>query len=688
MRRGMKSLGMAVVTLALACAPWTGAASAAAASAGSTESAADADSGAQQGSGGDATPGERTTAETETAAPESGEQAPFATIVITATRTETRLDETTQAVTVIDRSEIEHRDAQTVQEMLRDVPSVDVVQSGSRGTNTELFLRGAEADQTLVMIDGVEVNSVTLGEFDFSSLTTDNVERIEVLRGGGGTLYGSQAIGGVINIITKAGAGTPHASILGEGGNGATGHGAVSSAGQVGRLRYSIAGSYLDTQGFHAHNDDYRNGTTSLRLDYDVAEKATARLFFRYTNADVGLINSNNFLSAPDPNARQSDELYLIKGEWEQELVRDLELRVAGSYSRQNEHFVDPPDAAKMTDTRSRITSGIVTGEIQLNHYWRQLAITTAGLEIQEQLANVHSVTVDPAFSFDDRFDESRRNVAGYFQEQLRLLDGALIGVGGVRVDGNEQFGTAVSPAGSVSYALPGTGARIRGGYAEGFRAPTFNELFFPGFGNPNLDAETSREYDFGVLQTLWHERVNLDLSLFDRVTHNLIEGQPQPDGTFLAENVGTVHVRGVEFAPRALVWRDPDVTIAASYARLFRVDTPPLLRRPKHRGSVVVNVAGRDLGRPRTRYDVNLAVHVVGDRQDVNPGHGFAFDENPAYTKVDLATSYTFEDLLPHSAELTVFAKIENLLDERYDEALGFRAPPINFLAGVRAAF
>jgi vitamin B12 transporter len=614
---------------------------------------------------------------------------PLQTIVVTATRTATRLDETTTAVTVIDRAEIEQRHAESVVELLRDVPGVDVTQNGSRGTGTEVFVRGADPDQTLVMIDGVEVNSVTLGQFDFSTLTTDNVERIEVLRGSGGTLYGSQAVGGVINIITRAGSGTPRTSVLGEGGNGSTGRGAVSSTGQVGRLRYSVAGAYFDTQGFHAQNDDYRNGTASLRLDYDVAERATARLFFRYTNADVGLINSNNFLGGPDPNARQSDEIYLIKGEWEQEVVPNLELRLAGSFTHDDQRFDDPPDAVETDDTHSTIQSGIAAGEIQANHYWRQLAITTVGIEIEERLADVRSDLVGPFFTAHDRFDESRRNVAGYVQEQLRFLDGALIGVGGVRVDGNQDFGTEVSPAGSVSYALPVVGARLKAGYAEGFRAPTFNELFFPNFGNPNLDAETSREYNVGVVDSFWQQRVTADLELFDRVTHGSIEGRPQPDGMFLAENLGEVHVRGVEIAPRVVVHRDPDVTIGASYARLFRVgDTPVLLRRPKHRGSVTANVAGRDLLRGHTRYDVNLSVQVTGDRPDVNPAHGFAFDENPAYTKVGLATSYTFEDVLPRGAELTVFAKIENLLDERYQEALGFNAPPINFLAGVRAAF
>ena len=614
---------------------------------------------------------------------------PLATIVVTATRTATRLDEATTSVTVVDEHAIEQRQAQTVLELLHDVPGVDIVQNGSRGTNAEIFIRGAEADQTLVLIDGVPLNSVTVGQFDFGTLTTDNVERIEIVRGAGGTLYGSQAVGGVVNIITRQGSGTPRVSVEGAGGNGSTGRGAVSSAGQVGGLRYSVASAYLDTQGFRPQNDDYRNGTASLRLDYDVSTRAVARLFFRYTNTDLGLFNNNNFLSRPDPNARQSDEFLVVKGEWEQELVPDLEIRLAASYAHDDQRFDDPPDAAETSHTTSHIPSGIVTGEIQANHYWRRLVTTTAGVEIEERTADVRSDTIDPAFEFHSRFDKSRRNVAGYFQEQLRLLDGALVGIGGVRVDGNEDFGIAVSPAGSLSYQLPPVpSVRVRAGYAEGFKAPTFNELFFPDFGNPDLKAETSREYNVGLLGSWWDDRAMLDVAGFDRDTKNLIEGTVQLDGSFLAQNRGDAHVRGFEIAPRLVLWREPELALGASYTRLFRVDTEPLLRRPKHRGALTVNLAGHDLGRARTRYDLNLNVVVVGDRPDVNPSAGFAFDTNPAYAKVDLAGAYTLVGALAGGGDLTFFAKAGNLFDETYDEVLGFRAPPLNVLAGVRATF
>ena len=140
---------------------------------------------------------------------------PLSPVVVTATRTEVPLAQTSASVTVITNEEIQQQEAAMVEEVLRVVPGLDVVQNGSLGTTSNVFIRGAESDQTLVLIDGVEVNSVTLGSFDFSNLTTDNIDRIEVLRGGGGTLYGSQAIGGVIQIITKKGEGPPTMTISG-----------------------------------------------------------------------------------------------------------------------------------------------------------------------------------------------------------------------------------------------------------------------------------------------------------------------------------------------------------------------------------------------------------------------------------------------------------------------------------------
>ena len=203
-------------------------------------------------------------------------------VFVTSTRTEIPLSQVTTSATVISDNDIQNQQAETVLQILRTVPGLDVVQSGSRGNTTSVFIRGSDSDQVLVLIDGVEVNSTTLGAFNFAHLTTENVERIEVLRGAGGTLYGSQAIGGVINIITKKGQGPLEAGLSLEGGNGWTNRQVMSLRGSAGKLGYSLSAARLDTDGFRSVNDDYRNLATSARLDYQVTDDASLKGIFHF----------------------------------------------------------------------------------------------------------------------------------------------------------------------------------------------------------------------------------------------------------------------------------------------------------------------------------------------------------------------------------------------------------------------
>ena len=176
------------------------------------------------------------------------------------------------------------------------------------------------------MIDGVEVNSTTLGAFNFAHLTTENIDRIEIVRGAGGTLYGSQAIGGVINIFTKRGQGPLNVGVSAQGGNGWTTRQVATVRGGLGNLGYSFSLGYLASDGFRSVNDDYRNLATSARLDYQVTEDASLKGIFHFINTDLGLYNNNNFVPAPDPNAREHSTQYLGKLEWEQTDSQELGL--------------------------------------------------------------------------------------------------------------------------------------------------------------------------------------------------------------------------------------------------------------------------------------------------------------------------------------------------------------------------
>ncbi|MBI4518040.1 MAG: TonB-dependent receptor [Deltaproteobacteria bacterium] len=626
------------------------------------------------------------------------EEHALGTVVVTATRGEQPIEQATTSISAITAEEIESRHADTVVELLRGVPGVDVTQQGSSGTSASVHIRGADADQTLMLVDGVEVNSPTLGEFNFGTLTADNLDRIEVLRGAGGTLYGSEAVGGVVNLVTKRGTGRPQFSLLNEGGNGDTQRHRLSFSGAQQRLGFSGSLSYQSSGGFRPVNDDYSNLAAALRLDADVIERGTLRGFFRYHDAVVGLFNNLYYQGLSDPNARFSEERYLFKGEWEHRPADSLRYRLAGAVVHDSETFTDPDAAATFASAvRSRIPTQITTGEAQATYYAGSAGITTAGVEFKEKEARPKSLNVNfapPPPLLEQDFAASRSVYAGYVQQQLLLLDEHLIATGGLRVDDDEGFGREVSAAWSVGYLHDWDGSgrwatRLKGGYAEGFKAPTFNELFYPGFGNPDLDAETSSEYDGGAVQQLWGERLSVEATYFTRRTANLIQAVCDPT-TYVctAQNAGRVDVQGVEtgVSLRPLA----GLTLRGTYTYLdFEVlgGSRTLLRRPHNRMAAGVRYRLASPLQAEDAIDLAGNVNFAGDRADVDPTT-FTTVNNPNYTVADVAVTYGRRLLLAPLQRVELFGRIGNLFDRNYQEALGFKASPINFVVGTQLTF
>ena len=208
---------------------------------------------------------------------------------ITATRISQPLSQLGMTVTVVDKQQIQDQKIQQTSDALREVPGVQVTQSGGPGTETDVTIRGSSTSQVLTLLDGVEVNTGGLGSYDFANLTTDNASRIEVIRGAGGSLYGSSAIGGVINQISEEGTGAPKFSLLSDGGNWDTERQVATASGAIDRLGYSGSVSYYSTSGFQPVNSDYDNLSLTSRLDYHLTDDTVLRAFARYTFADVGL---------------------------------------------------------------------------------------------------------------------------------------------------------------------------------------------------------------------------------------------------------------------------------------------------------------------------------------------------------------------------------------------------------------
>ncbi len=611
------------------------------------------------------------------------------TMVVTPEREERPIGETAPSITVISGEELAKKQSVNVFDALREVPGVEVFDNGSRGSVTSVFLRGSATDQVLVLVDGVRVNSTTLGSFDFANLTTENVDRVEVLRGFGGTLYGSEAIGGVIQVFTKKGEGPPHGGVSLSGGNGQTDREVGEISGQSGIFSYSASASHLHTGGFKPENDDYENVSISGRLDAQVLDDGAAKLVFRLGDSEFGNFFNNNFLAVPDPNARQKDQSDTVRAEWGQAPLESLRYNLAFGFARADQQFRDPPDAGESSLTDSDILSETYDGEAQSTlGWWEKKGETTVGIDYEVQRGDIDSLFSDPVFGdFPTNFDRDTRTVAGFAMNHLALDDRRLVLLAGVRVDDNSRFGRAVSPSGGLSYAVEATGTRLRTTYGEGFKAPTLNQLFFPGFGNPDLGPETSWEVDGGFDQPLFAGQALVSTTYFHRVVSDLIEGVPQPNGLLLAENVGDATTDGIEAALELVVAQG--LRAGGSYTYLeIDANASGRVRRPRHSGSVHIDADCDDLYRKGDHASVRARLLLVGDRLDFDPVAGFAVRDNPAYQRADLAVAYDWPLAVPVVQKVGVFARVENLFDRDYDEVIGFGARPLNVLAGVRGGF
>jgi vitamin B12 transporter len=609
-------------------------------------------------------------------------------IVITATGLETPLREVASSMTVITGQEIERRGKTEVLGVLRAEPGLDVVRNGGPGGATSIFMRGADSDQTLVLIDGIEVNDPIFNRaFDFANLTVDNIERIEVLRGPQSTIYGSDAMGGVINIITKKGEGKPRLSVWGEAGSLATyrlGAGLLGGHGVVG---YSLGASWLDTEGISAarrkdgnrEKDGHENATLSARLGITPVESLGLDFTARYTDSEKDIDNSGG-PGGDDPNhvfetgqllLRAAARLSLFEGLWEQELGGSIT-----DYDTDESNDPDPDHPGE--SSRSSFESRLLKADWQHNLFLHETNTLTFGLEAEEEKGESSFTSESPFGPFTSVFDEeTARTTSAYAEDQVKLWDRLFTTVG-VRLDDHDQFGSEATYRLTAAYLLKETATKLKATYGTGFKAPTLFQLFDPVNGNPALDPEKSRGFDAGLEQGLWEDRLTLGATYFANDFEDLIEfvllDPVAFTGTF--RNVSKAESRGVEvFASLRPI---EALALRADYTYMDTEDKTTgeeLLRRARNKFKLSANYAFSEKG------NLNLGVSYTGEREDLD------FSAFPAervelkgYTLVDLAASYAV------TKSLEVFGRVENLLDEDYEEVKGYGTPGIGVFAGLKA--
>jgi vitamin B12 transporter len=615
-------------------------------------------------------------------------------VVVTATRIEQPISEIGTTVSVVDRSQIQSQQIRSVDNVLRQVPGVTVMQSGSPGTLSEVFIRGANPAQTLILLDGVEVNTGASGGFDISNITTDNLDRVEVLRGAGGSLYGSQAIGGVVNLITQEGEGTPRISMLSEGGNRASQRQVLTVNGAEGSLGFSGGLSYFSTQGFQRINDNSDNLSGAFRLDYHPDDKTAIRGFARFTRSNVSLADFTIFTGQLNPTAHQRGEFMLFKGEIERRITERLTARISASFVR-NELRLNFPPFAGNTDfevsERDRIPEETRGALAEAVYSWGEGWRTLAGFDFKDRWLRTNDYSVfifpPPSTSF---FTARREEYAGYVEQEASAVDGRIVGTGGFRVDGNSQFGKEVSSSWSIAAPIKEIGATLRGSYSEGFRAPAFDELFFPFFGNPKLAPEISSEYDGGFTKT-FGESFSFTATYFSRRVHSLIVAVPvpvSPANPFgsAAGNAGRVDVQGVELVPSFGPFYGFTLNGGFTVLDGTHEGASRPVRVPKRSAFGVAQYQHTELLFPRDKLVLSFAYTFVGDRDDIST---FGTIRNhDAYHRFDAAVTYDARVAWNFVANEEVFARFDNLFDRHYSEEFGFPAPPVNFLAGLKLEF
>ncbi len=589
-------------------------------------------------------------------------------IVVTATRIEWPVEKTASFITVISRSEIERRHAESVGDLLRDIPGLSVARMGSEGKAASVFMRGSNSNHVLVLLDGVPLNDPTTGAFDFSELTCENVERIEVVRGPHGILYGSAAIGGVVNIITGGPEDGPGRSASVSAGTYRSADGALSFSGGKSAFHYSCALSGATTEG-PASNNFYRSTAFSGSISSRMTATTSLGVNVRYRDAATGL-GGPRF--DPDPNATQDGGHFVVSTQYRQFVTGRWSHSVRASYLSREITWSDPVDPAETGpfagDGFSEIDSRVTDAAWQNDLRFSESVWLVSGLEWKEERTENSGYSPFGTTTFDDRI----RN-ASVFANGIFDFKGIPTASAGVRVDDHSEFGSVATYKLSLSYPAPRTGLVLKASVGTGFRAPSLNELYYPGYGNPALAPERTLGWDVGFHRDFAAGRAALECAWFENFYRDMISFNPD---TWLADNVGRAESRGVEV--QSTVRPSGALTLRGFYSFTDTEDLDTgkqMLRRPRHSGGGSVSYR---LGPLETL----LAASRVGARLDNDFGGPFGEYYNPAYTRVDATVTFRA------GGASETFLTVSNAADERYDEIAGYPAPGTRFTLGTKVDF
>ncbi len=598
------------------------------------------------------------------------------TIEITATRTSIEEDNPASNLTVITQEEIKQKQHMQVKDILREQMGLNIVTPGRLGATSTLFMRGANAQSTLVLIDGVQVKSNTLGSFNFQHLQMDNIERIEILRGPQSTLWGADAVGGVVNIVTKRGKGKPTHSLAFEGGSFATFKETFSSSGGINNFDYALTASRTDSDGFSAFNKDrgatekdgYGNTTLSTRAGYNFLDDARVEFITRYTHAKTDF---DAFTSDLIGN-NSSNETFYFAIPLQKSITEWWDAKINFNY------YYDNIITTDLSFANSDITSWNSTVDIQNNVTFNKFISAVFGFEYQKTSGKNNSgpsVFADPPFFF-----EFANESQGYYLQTNATFFDSLYLTAGFRQDFNTRFNNKLTYKFEGAYKIKtdSVDIKLRANYATGFRAPSINQLIFPNFGNPNIRSEESESREFGIEFSLLSGRLSFGSTYFNVNYKDLIEGVTISFVPFIsqARNVGNASSEGFENFLNFKILDNLDITATHTWNNAVDdSDGSTLRRRPKNIFSVSLH----------HNWDKKLdSIVTVSYRSALDQATVGTFSPSRVGGRalVRAAISYQVNKCI----KLTL--RGENLLDKEYEEPFRLGTAGISAYAGFVFTF
>lgn len=605
------------------------------------------------------------------------------TIIVSANRTQQSTSEVAQSVTVITLDDIATRQSAGVADLLRSVPGITVTSNGGLGTTTSVNIRGAESDQTVALFDGVKLNdpSTPGGGFNFGNLLTGNIERIEVVRGSQSVLWGSQAIGGVVNIVTRAPTEKLALNLASEYGWRDTARVVGNISGKFGPVSANVGAGYLRTDGFSTFNetrggterDGYRNIGANAKFNIALSDSVSVDLRGWYSDGKVGI---DGF---PPPTYSFGDTPEFARTK---ELIGYAGLNAALFDGRFRNRI-----AYTLTDTRRRnvdLTGGTefetfnAKGRNERFEYQGNFDITDAAsatFGAETEKASFRTSSYGGPFAI-----ASARINSFYGQLSAKPVAGLTLSAG-LRHDDHDTFGGKTTFSTSALFTPNEGNTVLRASYGEGFKTPSLYQLFSD-YGNKLLRPESSRSWDAGITQKLLDGRIEVGATWFHRDTRNLINFiscrlpltgicSGRPNGTY--GNVAKARAQGLEFT---LALKPVDaLRVQANYGYVDAINA----------------MTGLDLAR-RPRHSVNVSADydwAFGLKTGATITHvGASFDNAANTRKLD---GYALVDLraaFPVTHNIELYGRIENLFNEQHETSLRYGTPRRAAYAGVRLAF